>query len=128
MKEKADRITGKKIKDEKVKKARNIEEEKIIAFFSVFLLLIGFFIALIFRKDNKYIMYYAKHGLIIFFGMILIKLLEYVLLVIPVIGKIVAGFAWFVIIILWVIGCVYSLSGKVKNLPLISELAEKVKI
>ncbi|MBI2449534.1 hypothetical protein HYV49_04530 [Candidatus Pacearchaeota archaeon] len=125
MKEKNDKMTGKKIEEEKVK---NAEEEKIIAFFSVFLLIIGFFIALIFRKDNKYIMYYAKHGLIIFFAMILIKLLEYVVLVIPVLGKIIAGFAWFIIIILWILGSIYALSGAQKRVPLISEIAEKIKI
>ena len=45
---------------------QNRDDEILFAFLAAFLSIIGFLIALIVKKDNKYIMFYAKQSLIIF--------------------------------------------------------------
>jgi uncharacterized membrane protein len=104
---------------------QNIEDQKTFAFLGTFFTIIGFLIALVIRKNNKYVMYYAKHGLILFIGQVLIW----------AVGKIQVinfGFLdtilWIAWIILWIFCWVYSLSGEQKKIFLITELSEKIKL
>ncbi len=47
-------------------------ESKLYAFLAVFFTIIGFLIAFFLKRDNKYVMFYAKHGLILFIGQVLV--------------------------------------------------------
>ena len=105
--------------------SKEVEEGKIFAFLGVFLTLIGFLIVLLAKKENKYAMYYAKQGLVLFIAAVIISILS----IIPIIG-------WFVImplgnlllLILWIMGWVRALSGEMKPIPLIGKYAESWKI
>ena len=100
-------------------------DSKLFAFLGVFLGLIGFLIVLLTRKNDKYAMYYAKQGLVIFIAWLIVYVLG---VFIPVLG-------WFIIIplggiamfILWIIAIINSLSGHEKPTPLIGRFAEKFK-
>lgn len=99
-------------------------DSKLFAFLGVLLGLIGFLIVLIARKNDKYAMYYGKQGLILFIAAVIVG----------AIGRLMVFTGWyivstlnFVLLILWIFGIVYSLSGKEKPVPIIGRLAEKFK-
>ncbi len=100
-------------------------DSKLFAFLGVFLGLIGFLIVLLTRKNDKYAMYYAKQGLVIFIAWVIVY----------IIGTFVPLIGWFIILplgslamlILWIIAIINSLSGVEKPTPLIGRFAEKFK-
>ena len=55
-----------------MEKTKKINDKKLHAFLASFFTIIGFIIALILWKDDKYVMFYAKQGLILFIGYVLI--------------------------------------------------------
>lgn len=98
-----------------------IGESQIWAFLAVFLSIIGFILALILKKKDKYVMFYAKQSLILTVSWFIAGLIA----IIPIIGWIASPILMLVIFILWIIAIVNSLSGNEKNTPLIGKFAEK---
>lgn len=96
------------------------QERQLFAWLSVFLTIVGFIIALILRKDDKYIMFYAKHGLVLFIGFIVAGVLTWV----PVLGWLL----WLFVFALWIVAWINALSMKKKNTFLVTELAEKIDV
>jgi len=104
--------------------SKEIDEGKAFAFLGVFLTILGFIIAILAKPKNKYAMFYAKQGLVLFIAWIIVWVLSWI----PIIG-------WFIImpvgnlilVILWVIGWIYALSGKEKEIPLIGTFAKHFK-
>ena len=78
--------------------------------------LIGFLIAFLTKKDNKYVMYHAQQSLIIVICMFVVA--------IPVIGWLI-GIGAFV---LFIIGMLNGFKGEIKPLPLVGEIAFKFGI
>ena len=102
--------------------AKKKQDEKILyAFIASFFLIIGFIIALIVKKDDKYVMFYAKQGLVICIGW-------FILMVLTPILFFISPIAWVLLIILWVITWINSLSGIKKKTIVVGDLAEKIKI
>lgn len=100
-------------------------DSKLFAFLGVFLGLIGFVIVLLTRKTDKYAMYYAKQGLVIFIAWMIVYILG---TFVPVIGWfIVLPLGSLLMLILWIIAIINSLSGSEKSTPLIGRFAEKFK-
>jgi uncharacterized membrane protein len=106
--------------------SKEVEEGKVFAFLGVFLTIIGFIIVLLAKKDNKYAMYYAKQGLVLFIAAVIVG----------IVGSIIPFLGWFVILpigniiilILWIIGWINALSGKEKPIPWIGQFADKFNI
>ena len=111
-----------------VKMSKDIEEGKFWAFLGVFLLVLGFILVLLAKKDNKYAMYYGKQGLVLFIAYIGVWLIWMVMHMIPILGWIIGIGLWVIFVVLWIIGLVYSLSGEEKDIPLIGEFARKIKV
>ena len=107
---------------------KDVEEGKVFAFLGIFLTIIGFIIVLLAKKENKYAMYYAKQGLVLFIAYVIAAIANMILVWIPFIGWIVMMIVWLGLLVLWIIGLVYSLSGEEKEIPLIGEFAKKIKI
>ena len=106
--------------------SKELEEGKVFAFLGVFLTIIGFIIVLLAKKDNKYALYYAKQGLVLFIAWVIIAILGSI---IPIIGWfIILPIGYLLMFILWIIGIVYSLSGEEKPIPLIGQFADKFNI
>ncbi len=99
------------------------DDQKLFAFLAVFLTIIGFIIAILIRKDDKYVIYYAKQGLVLF----IVFVIAGIFASIPFIEW-VGTLLMIVTLVLWVIGWINALSGKEKPLFLISELADKIKL
>ena len=100
------------------------DDEKLFAFLGAFFVLIGFLLVLSLRKENKYAMFYAKQGLVLFIAAVIFSIFSGI----PLIGWIFSTILLICWIILWVITFVNSLSGEEINTFLVGELAKKIKI
>jgi len=101
-------------------------EAKLFAFLSVFFVIIGFIIAIIAKKDDKYVMFYAKQGLVIFVFALAIEALDYLVDLTPIPFFFVDDILYILLFVLWIITWVYSFSGQMKNTIVIGELAKKI--
>lgn len=100
-------------------------DKTLYAFLATILSIIGFIIALIVKRNDKYVMYYAKHSLVIFIIGVIGGTIAQLFSFIPIMGAII-NFAIFVIVFLaWILSWVYALSGKEKAIPVITQIAEK---
>ena len=97
------------------------DEKNLYAFLATFFTIIGFIIAYIVKKDDPYVMFYARQGLILFIGQVIIVVVQpflfyvyYVLIVL-----------W---ILLWIITWIHALSGKMVSTIVIGDLAKKIKL
>ena len=99
-------------------------ESKVFAFLGVFLTIIGFIIVLLAKKDDKYAMYYAKQGLALFICWVVLFVIAWI----PILGWIIGFIGYIILLILWIMGLVYSLSGEMKPVPLVGTIADKFNI
>ena len=98
------------------------DDSKLFAFLATFLGIIGFIIALVAKKENKYVMFYAKQSLVIFIAYVI----AWIIFMIPVIGWFLIGpLAYLFVTIMWIISWVYALSGQEKEVPIIGQYAQK---
>lgn len=101
------------------------DDKKLFAFLASFLTIVGFIIALVLKREDKYIMFYAKQGLILFVGQVIIGVISKI----PIIGWFILGPILLILwIILWIITWINALSGNEKKTWLIGDLAEKIKL
>ncbi|MBW3015849.1 DUF4870 domain-containing protein [Candidatus Woesearchaeota archaeon] len=94
-------------------------DSKTWAFLSTFLSIVGFILALLMKKDDDYVMFYAKQSLIVF----IFAIIGSVVAAVPFIGWIISGIIGILVIILWLFSWVYALSGHKKEVPVIGGLA-----
>jgi uncharacterized membrane protein len=73
-------------------------------------------IMLIVKKDDEFVKYHAKQGLILFIASFIG--------IIPFIG----WFVWIIVVLLDIWGFIKALSGERFKIPVIGDLAEKIKI
>ena len=103
-----------------VKKTKRIDDDrKLYAFISSFFTIVGFIIALILWRKDKYIMHYAKHGLVLFIAQAVIVVLGPFL-------YFLSSVLWVLWVILWIVSWMNSFSGKMKKTFLIGDLADKI--
>jgi uncharacterized membrane protein len=100
-------------------------DSKIFAFIGVLLTVIGFIIVFVARKKDKYAMYYARQGLVLFFLAVLIGIATWATAWIPLVGPIINWALKLFWIVLWIIGLIFSVSNKYQNIPLIGDTAEQ---
>ena len=103
------------------------DDSKLFAFLAIFLSVVGFIIALLAKRTDKYVMFYAKQSLILFVAGLVTKLLT-VLLVLTIIGILAVPVLWVIYIALWITALINSLSGKQKETPLIGQYARKINL
>ena len=108
-----------------IQSSRKQDDKKLFAFLAAFFTIVGFIIALVLKKEDKYVMFYAKQGLVIFIGWLIVWAVG----IIPIIGKFVLGpILLILLLILWVITWINALSGEQKKTFIIGDLAEKIKV
>lgn len=105
-------------------------ESKIFAMLGVMLGIVGFAIVMLARKDDKYAMYYAKQGLVLFIACIIGWLAVGMFGLIPFLGdllhEVVAWIITALLIAFWIIGVIFSVSGEEKDIPIIGHFARKL--
>lgn len=110
------------------KKEPKQDDSKLFAFLAVLLSVVGFIIAYSMKKDNKYVMFYAKQSLVLFIGWIVLWIVGMVLGFIPFLGIMVHWILSLGLLVLWVMGLIYSLSGEMKHIPLVGDFAKKIDL
>ncbi len=103
-------------------------ESKLFAFIGVFLLIIGFFLVYGLRRRDKYAMFYAKQGIVLFVLALIAAIATAILGWIPIVGAIIGAVCWIVFLAFWLLGLVYSLSNKEQWLPLIGKYAKMITV
>ena len=101
---------------------KEITEGKIFALISYIGILS--IVTLLLKKENKFALFHAKQGLVLFIcemGALLIN-------IIPVLGQLVWVLAVLVFGIFSLVGIVQSLMGNYWKMPVIGDIAEKISI
>ncbi|MDD5012378.1 MAG: hypothetical protein PHQ66_01895 [Candidatus Nanoarchaeia archaeon] len=105
------------------------DDDKILfAWLATFLSLVGFVIAIIARRKDKYVMYYAKQSIVIFIAGAIGGVIGNVLNIIPLMGTLVNAAIGVLMVIVWVVSWVYALSGREKKISIISDWAKKIRL
>ncbi len=104
------------------------DESKIYAFLATFLSIIGFIIALIVKRKDKYVMFYARQSLVIFIIGAVAGALSSLFRIIPIIGWIIQTALFILVFLLWLFSWLYALSGKMKEIPIVGDWAKKIKL
>ena len=106
------------------KKQNKNDDAKLFAFLATFLSIIGFIIALLVKRDDKYVMYYAKQSLIIF----IVYVGAAVVVIIPFIGRVASAVVYVFSFVFWIISWIYALSEKKKDVPIVGKYAKKINL
>ena len=101
-------------------------DRNIKAFATTFLSIIGFVIAIIAWRDDKYIMFYARQSLNVFIAALIIWVLQELTIWIPVIGEVISLALGIISLVLWIFSWVYALSGKEKSVPVVGNIIKKI--
>ncbi len=111
----------------KPKKSKN-DERILYAFLATFLSIIGFVIALIVKRKDKYVMFYAKQSLVIFIMGVIAAIIKSFIGWIPIIGWIISFALTVIILILWILSWAYAISGKEKNIQIVEYWTKKIDL
>ena len=112
-----------------VKKKENKDDKKLFAFLAVFLSIIGFIIALVAKRDDKYVLFYAKESLVLFIVAIILNVAGYIITLVTLgMFYMVNSLIGIIVLIFWVIQIVYALSGKEKSTPIIGQYAKHINL
>lgn len=109
------------------KVAKKTDDKVIFAFLATFLSIIGFLVAVLAKKDDEYVMFYAKQSLVIFVMAIVSAIVIAIVRWIPVIGWILSFFLQVVVIVMWILSWLYALTGEMKYVPMVENWANKIK-
>jgi uncharacterized membrane protein len=114
----------------KQKKIVNKKEDdrKLFAFLATFLSIIGFIIALVIKKEDKYVMFYAKQSLVVFIVALICSIISSLFMHMLFIGSIIATAINIIVAILWITSWIYALSGEEKEVPVIGIYARKISL
>ena len=104
------------------------DDPKLFAFLATFLSIIGFIIVLLTRRDDEYVMFYARQSLVLFIFAIIAGIVQIAIGWVPVLGWTITIVLQLIIVILWIISWVYALSDKKKMIPFIGEYADKINL
>jgi uncharacterized membrane protein len=110
------------------RRVKNKDDSKLEAFLATFLSIIGFVIALIAWKDDKYVMHYAKISLVVFVIGAIAGIIAKIFFILPIIGGIINFALGVIVILIWILSWAYALSGEKKEISIVSHWANKVDL
>ena len=111
----------------KVVKGKVSDESRMQAFVATFLSIVGFILALILWKKDKYVMHYATQSFIIFIIAIVLGVPRMLFGWIPVLGGLIEFAIGLIILLAWIFSWVNALSYKKKKIPVVSDFAKYFK-
>jgi len=115
--------TEERVESEQISETpKKIDDNKVIAILSYIGVLC--LIPLLMKKDDKFVFFHAKQGLVLF----IVEIITYFVLMIPILGWIIAPIASLIWLALSIIGIVNVLGGEMKRLPILGKYAGKIKI
>ncbi len=95
---------------------------KLWAFIAYLFGVIGFILVYLVKRRDTFAVYHAKQSLMISVAAIIFTLI----MVIPIIGWVIAGLGFILLLVLWFIGVYYALTGEQKPVPIIGKYAEQL--
>lgn len=101
------------------------DDRKLFAFLATFLSIIGFIIAIAIKKDDQYVMHYAKQSLVVFIVAVIGAVINSILMWIPFLGWAIAALINLFVLILWIFSWIYALSDEEKEVPIVGHFGEK---
>ena len=108
---------------------KSIEEGKIFAFIGYWGLL--FLVPILAKKDNKFAVFHGKQGMVLTIAFIAVIIVFSILTFIPYLGILFMIVQWLALIVMGVfaiIGMIQALTGKYWKMPILGDIAEKIKI
>jgi uncharacterized membrane protein len=105
--------------------AKGSDDRKLFAFLATFLSIVGFVIAVVAKRDDRYVMFYAKQSLVVFIVAIVGAVINSILMWIPIFGWIIAGIINLFVLVLWIFSWVNALSEEEKETPIVGQYARK---
>jgi len=81
-------------------------------------------LAFIFRKDNKFAHFHARQGIVIFVGWVVLVAVSWI----PFFGRFIYSVGALLLSCASIYGIYLSLTGKMKPLPVIGEIARKLVV
>lgn len=113
------------IKQTQLEENKDVKEGKIWALLSYLGPLC--LLPLLVKKDNKFILYHGKQGLVLFIGEFIVLLISFISILKGLIGFISLISGW-VFAVYSIIGMLQSLKGNYWKAPVVADLAEKIDI
>jgi uncharacterized membrane protein len=104
--------------------AKGSDDRKLFAFLATFLSIVGFVIAVVTKRDDRYVMFYAKQSLVVFIVAIVGAVINSILMWIPIFGWIIAGIINLFVLVLWIFSWVNALSDQEKETPIVGQYAK----
>ncbi|OGX15257.1 MAG: hypothetical protein A2166_00550 [Omnitrophica WOR_2 bacterium RBG_13_41_10] len=101
-------------------KDQEIKEGKFFAIISYISFLC--IVALLLKKHNKFALYHAKHGLVLF----VFEVAGFIISIIPILGWLIWTFGIVVISLVSIWGILQALMGNYSRIPLVSGIADKI--
>jgi len=102
-----------------------LDEGRLFALLAYLLSIVGVVIVLVAKKDSRFAVFHAKQSLILFFGWVLSGGL--LMAHVPFLSSLISWLLNLALFVLWVVGIVYALTGQEKSLPVVGDLAAKMK-
>ena len=99
---------------------RDVEEGRFFAVISYISFLC--IIALLLKKENKFAIYHAKQGLVLF----VFEIVCFILSVIPILSWLLRTLGVFVFILASLWGILQALKGNCPRIPVISKISDKI--
>jgi uncharacterized membrane protein len=97
-----------------------IEEGKFFAIISYISFLCV--ISLLLKKDNKFALFHAKHGLVLFVAEVVV----FIFSIVPFLGWLLGAFAVIVFMSVSIWGILQAASGNYSRLPFVSDVADNI--
>lgn len=101
---------------------KEVQEGKFFAVISYISFLC--IVSLVLKKDNKFSLYHAKQGLVLF----VFEVATFILSVIPILGLLLRIFGLLVFSLFSLWGILQALQGNYNRFPIISNIADKITI
>lgn len=105
-----------------MQKEKDIQEGKFFAVISYICFLC--IVSLLLKKDNKFALYHAKQGLVLF----VFEVACFLFSIIPFLNWIMRTFGFAIFVLVSIYGILQSLMGNSSRIPFISDIADKVSI
>lgn len=116
--------------------ASGSDDSKLFAVLAYLLGIIGFLIVLLAKREDKFAMYHAKQSLVISIIALIIwipgSIIASIFFIIPIIGWVIGGLLWLVLMLLSlvllvfvVIGIINAINMRETPLPIIGRFGEK---
>ncbi|UCD20805.1 MAG: hypothetical protein JSW08_03465 [archaeon] len=104
------------------------EDSKIFAFLTALLSIIGFVVAIIAWRKDRYVMFYAKQSLVIFIAYVVVMILKLLLNLIPILGTAIFIILIIIIVLSWLMSWIYALSGDKKYAWFLGRWSKGIKL